>query len=392
LIIGFILFFDLTKYKVDIEKLISEQLNRKVEIAGDLELSLYPLFSFNMENIKVYNSSIFEDELFIKISKINVSLDVIKLFKEKQLTVKNISLMQPEIHLITLDNGTNNWMDLVSKINGDTGDIEHKVGGNDKFQDTTFFVDDINIKDGVIKVKNNKNKHNMTLDKINITINNLGVQKTGKYKFSADLLFNENTCSFKADGTFNKTLETISLLNNNLIIRNIKIGGRKLDNIYCSLSGNFNKKSGISNFNNIKVTYNTLKALSNIQISSKVGNNSISGNIQLDYIYNDKDFNFNGNISYKEQKVNLTNLTLNCGPFLKSSGMLEISLVSKPNIKYSIIVDTLNIDKLKSDSAKNKKSDNANNTINVINLLKYRDKLKNIKKPEFGLDGNLMMK
>jgi len=44
IVMGFILFFDLSKYKGDIEKLLSNQLNRNVEIAGDLDIALYPFF------------------------------------------------------------------------------------------------------------------------------------------------------------------------------------------------------------------------------------------------------------------------------------------------------------------------------------------------------------
>ena len=132
LIIAFIFLFDLSKYKTGIEKTISEQLNRKVEITGELNLSLYPLFSLDINGISIYNSSVFKDKHFLTIEKVNISLDLIKAYQEKRIIVKNISIIEPKVNLINLDNNTNNWSDLIGEFtnyykNGYGGWFEFKV-------------------------------------------------------------------------------------------------------------------------------------------------------------------------------------------------------------------------------------------------------------------------
>jgi hypothetical protein len=391
LIIGFILFFDLSKYKTDIENLISEQIDRKVEIVGDLGLSLYPFFSLDIDKIGIYNPSAFEDKYFIKIGKINISLDLVKLIREKVVSIKNISLIQPEFNLITLDNGTDNWMDLIKKIEGNKSKVDQNLNENKRFKSLEIFIDNINVEKGVISVKNYKNKQFITLKNLNIDMNNLGKKEAVQYSFSTDVIFNKNTSSIRANGTLKKGLETISLLNNELKISNIKIEGNQLNNIYCSFSGSLNFRSGVSNIKNINISYDTFKALANIEINSKDGNYSITGNTQLNYVYNNKDLKLSGNIDYQDKKLKLSDLSLIYGT-LKSLGSAEIAFTNKIDIKYYINVDKIKVNKLSKKPVKEKKEDHKYSPHDFMSFLAYVDKIKEINIDRFALDGNLSVK
>ena len=274
IIIGFVLFFDLSKYKGDIEKLLSDHLNRKVEITGDLDISLYPFFSLDIEKIKIYNPAFFEEPYFIKISKVNLSLNMFKLIKTKEILVKNISLIEPEINLVTLDNSTTNWMDLINIFKGNKTREEIKiVKGKEKVTystDTRILIDTIKIKDGKIIIKDNKAKQLIYLEDLNLGLDNLGEGRDGKYDYSAFLRINKNRFNLEAKGSFKKEKEIIHLLNNNLKISNIKVNNKTIENVFLSFTGDINLIADITQLNNININYKTLKVeLRDIHITSR---------------------------------------------------------------------------------------------------------------------------
>ena len=148
MIIAFIFLFDLSKYKTGIEKTISEQLNRKVEITGELNLSLYPLFSLDINGISIYNSSVFKDKHFLTIEKVNISLDLIKAYQEKRIIVKNISIIEPKVNLINLDNNTNNWSDLINNFENDSSN-KKEVKSTEKSKNFKMAVDNAVTEQGI---------------------------------------------------------------------------------------------------------------------------------------------------------------------------------------------------------------------------------------------------
>jgi uncharacterized protein involved in outer membrane biogenesis len=393
IIVGFVLFFDLSKYKGDIEKLLSDQLNRKVEIAGDLDISLYPFFSLDIEKIKIYNPAFFEEPYFIKIDKINLSINMFELIKNKEILVKNISLIEPEINLVTLDNSTTNWTDLINIFKGNKTSEEIKIDtGKEKVTystNTRVLIDTIKVKNGKITIKDSKSKQLTYLEDLNLGLDNLGEGRDGKYDYSAFLRINKNRCNIEAKGSFKKDKEIIYLLNNNLKISNIKVNNKTIENVFLSFTGDINLIAGITQLDDININYKTLKTqLRDIHITSKTKDTIAEGYLYIEDKYKTKNFKIKTPFRYKNGVINLSDLSLVYGD-LKSSGNASLSFADKIDVQYALKCDKINIYNLLKGQKREESDGNANNIQNIVNLTNSSEQLKAFKTDDFTLTGNI---
>jgi uncharacterized protein involved in outer membrane biogenesis len=386
LIIAFIFLFDLSKYKTGIEKTISEQLNRKVEITGELNLSLYPLFSLDINGISIYNSSVFKDKHFLTIEKVNISLDLIKAYQEKRIIVKNISIIEPKVNLINLDNNTNNWSDLINNFENDSSN-KKEVKSTEKSKNFKMAVDNIKLQRGEINYRNNKNNQEILLDNLNIIINNLDKNKIGKYNVSTWFASEPNKFKLEAKGSFKNSLEGLELLGNTLNLTNIEINNNKQDDIKFSFLGNLNSKSKIIELNDINVNFNKYKLVSKLQIKLQNGEEDIKGSFDLHY---NKKLKIYSKLDYKKEELKLTDINIVYGD-IKGNGNLLVSFMDKVDIKYLIKLGEIDIDKLRSNLAKDKSENNGKKDYSDFLTISKNMGILNSKIDRLSLDGKLLI-
>lgn len=99
---------DINDYKPQISSLISENLNRPVRLAGDIELSIFPWAGVAFSDFRVGNPDGFEKRTFLSVESFDVQVKALPLLF-KEIRVNQFVLNGPEIFLIRNDEGRGNW-------------------------------------------------------------------------------------------------------------------------------------------------------------------------------------------------------------------------------------------------------------------------------------------
>jgi uncharacterized protein involved in outer membrane biogenesis len=391
LAIGFIAFFDVSKYKIDIENMLTKALKRNVEIKGDIGLTFFPLFSLKVEDIRVNNPSSFKEKDFLVINKINLALDLVKLLKDRALLVKSISLVKPEFNLITLDNGTSNWEGLFNNSNTNVEKSQVDIENSEKSKRLEILIENITIEKGKISVNDKKAKRNITVAPINVVIKNLGKEKTGHYQILADVKYDKYMASFGAAGSVKKSGDLISFLGNQIEIKNIKVNNEKIPDITCSFEGQLDSNSKVFTLNNIAVSNDTFKMIANLQTTTSGSLKSLTGNVDFEKKIDSRAVKFKSDFNYKDNILKFPTIFLSYGG-IKGTGSTDIKLGSEIYVSYSIDLGEVNLNDILADNDKKKikgSKGETNSSLAVFNLL---SKIKGINMGDLSAQGNVIVK
>ena len=105
----FIKTFNFNDYKDDITELVSEKLGRKLVINGDAHvgISLFP--TIIVEDVELANASWAKEPMMVKVKRFEIQFALMPLLK-KQIEIRNISLIEPQVNLEVAQNGKQNWI------------------------------------------------------------------------------------------------------------------------------------------------------------------------------------------------------------------------------------------------------------------------------------------
>jgi len=105
----FIKTFNFNDYKDDVTELVSEKLGRKLVINGDAHvgLSLFP--TIIIEDVELANAPWAQEPMMVKVKRFEVQFALLPLLK-KQIEIRNISLIEPQVNLEVSKNGQQNWI------------------------------------------------------------------------------------------------------------------------------------------------------------------------------------------------------------------------------------------------------------------------------------------
>jgi len=99
------------KIKNRIETQINGMVNAKVSFA-DYKLSLFKAFphaAFSLDDLSVTGIGLFEDDTLAAVKSINIIFNLRSLFGDKGYEIKSVSVNQPLLNAIVLEDGTANW-------------------------------------------------------------------------------------------------------------------------------------------------------------------------------------------------------------------------------------------------------------------------------------------
>ena len=100
------------KIKNRIETQINGMVNAKVSFA-DYKLSLFKAFphaAFSLDDLSVTGIGLFEDDTLAAVKSINIIFNLRSLFGDKGYEIKSVSVNQPLLNAIVLEDGTANWI------------------------------------------------------------------------------------------------------------------------------------------------------------------------------------------------------------------------------------------------------------------------------------------
>ncbi len=98
---------DPNDYKKKIEAAVEQATGRKLHIAGNIELKLFPTLNLDLEHVSIDNPAGFEGR-FVSVERILAGLHLLPLL-QKRLEIGKITLHKPELALRTLADGRTNW-------------------------------------------------------------------------------------------------------------------------------------------------------------------------------------------------------------------------------------------------------------------------------------------
>lgn len=105
----FIKTFNFNDYKDDVTELVSEKLGRKLVINGEayVGLSLFP--TIIVEDVELANAAWAKEPMMVKVKRFEIQFALMPLLK-KQIEIRNISLIEPQVNLEVAKNGQQNWI------------------------------------------------------------------------------------------------------------------------------------------------------------------------------------------------------------------------------------------------------------------------------------------
>ncbi len=286
---------DFNKFKPQIQNIISQKLNAKVNFSS-ARLTIFSGLGIELQNVSLENT----DELFkgaevFKVKSIKFKTDLFPLFLGKFLG--KIEINKPEINLMR-SAGHNNMTSLIKKQNNKSNseNMEQKIISENKEDQATstlpknspssfkdrILIRSFEIKNATFHVYNISGPNEQEIAKVknmNLTISNIGVAKDTKVEFSTDIDIKNDDMNAKGLVTLNLILNTElegtnwknTLFNGKLSLNNLDVNFRdafvkkKSVPFYLSLSGIATPKNLI--IDDFKLDLKSLDSKAKINIS-----------------------------------------------------------------------------------------------------------------------------
>ncbi len=102
-------------FKGKIIELAKEEINKNINARVDfvdMDLSLFtnfPNFNLSIEGLTVVGKEKFQDDTLVSVNNINVTIDLMSVFKGENYEVKKISIIKPDVFVKVLEDGTANY-------------------------------------------------------------------------------------------------------------------------------------------------------------------------------------------------------------------------------------------------------------------------------------------
>ena len=103
---------DPNQYKGEIVKIVKQHTGRDLEIAGDIDLSVFPWLGVEVSGVQLSNARGFGKKPFAKIDSAGIKVELLPLFRQ-EIRVDTLFLNGLELNLARSARGQSNWDDLI---------------------------------------------------------------------------------------------------------------------------------------------------------------------------------------------------------------------------------------------------------------------------------------
>jgi AsmA protein len=111
MVIAIPLFVDPNDYRDEIARIVAEKSGRKLEIKGEIGLSLFPWIGIELGEMSLSNARGFEDKPFARVEKVDIKIKLLPLL-HKAVEMNTIVLHGMSLNLAKNSAGGDNWRDL----------------------------------------------------------------------------------------------------------------------------------------------------------------------------------------------------------------------------------------------------------------------------------------
>lgn len=127
-VVGFVYTFDANTYKAEITKLAESVTGRPINIAGDMDISLYPWIGIKINDVTVDNTAGFSNKTFASIGQFDVKVKIMPLL-QKRLDIDKVVLHRTSVNLEINTAGVDNWSDFTGRSESDSMTSEFGLAG-----------------------------------------------------------------------------------------------------------------------------------------------------------------------------------------------------------------------------------------------------------------------
>ncbi len=379
-----VLVVDPNVYKGQIEKIASKQIDRKVRIGGDIDLSLFPWIGVRIRDVSVANVEGFPKDKFATVDNLGIKVKLIPLFA-KDIQVGGVKLSGFTINLTTDENGRKNWegMSEAKKEGKKAPEVSEGPGEKKSFSLPVFEIQKVDISKGTVNWTDKTTGTQLQFKKLRLSAG--PVQMNQPFSFQFDFSLENNKPELKMDVEGNGKLRA-DLQNKRFSIPSFQLSTKfmgpvvpgdngqltlnteaeadlkagtatihtfSLDTYGLNLTGSAKGKDifsapllqgqmELARFNPRKL----LKRLGNTPPSTKDGDVLAKGETQLHFRCSPK-------------SVEISDLSASLDETSFTSGRITVKNLSDPAVDMELEVDKLNVDRYmpKKDKAEGKKTD-----------------------------------
>ncbi len=156
------LLIDPNDYKDELVQAVKKHTGRELKVEGDIDLSIFPWLGVEMEQVSFANAPGFGQEPFAQVASAGVKIKVLPLLS-REVVVDTIHMDGLRLNLITNRAGKTNWNDLMAS------DTSASQGGSSGAGIAALTVGGINIRDGEISWRDDKERRRYALHKLRLT-------------------------------------------------------------------------------------------------------------------------------------------------------------------------------------------------------------------------------
>nr|VFK25179.1 MAG: AsmA protein [Candidatus Kentron sp. MB]VFK29933.1 MAG: AsmA protein [Candidatus Kentron sp. MB]VFK75003.1 MAG: AsmA protein [Candidatus Kentron sp. MB] len=107
-------YFHPNDYKEEIAEAVQEKTGRKLDIGGDIVLSVFPWIAIELSDLELGNAPGFPDGKFARLDQMEVGVKLLPLL-QKRLEIRTVKVHGLELNLAKDKNGRANWSDLIAQ-------------------------------------------------------------------------------------------------------------------------------------------------------------------------------------------------------------------------------------------------------------------------------------
>ncbi|MES2998886.1 MAG: AsmA family protein [Pseudomonadota bacterium] len=172
-IIGLVVFVNPNDLKPQISQAVSKYTGRQLQLAGNIEWSIFPWLGLQLNNAKLSNTPGFGDKPFAQIQKLDIQVRLLPLL-HKQLEIGKLHVKGLTLYLVKNAQGQSNWQVSPTPSPSSTTTPSNTLPNNVK--PLGFVVAGVDIQNGHIFFDDlQKNKHyeisQLQLKSANLTVN-----------------------------------------------------------------------------------------------------------------------------------------------------------------------------------------------------------------------------
>ncbi|WP_410474661.1 AsmA family protein [Guyparkeria sp. TX1] len=175
-IVAFALTFDPNDYKPQIAAQVEKETGRSIQFNGDLSVTIFPWLGATTEDVVLANAEGFEPESMIEVKRLEAQAALLPLLRG-EFEIGTLLLEDAQIHLTRLEDGRNNWDDLLERSaesaeasGGEPERVEPQDGGGPSLVLTVGGVD---IRNATLHWRDEQADQQLTIDGLDLTTGEL---------------------------------------------------------------------------------------------------------------------------------------------------------------------------------------------------------------------------